>query len=255
MLNGRLTPLAAYPRLCTALAVVVYNPNRIPVHSSSSARFASGFAGRIAFEPETNVECTLKVWYTDSKACRGFQHKTVLGFPAFWKLQRGTYHFGWTLYRHTPAATVDLVRNGSFGKGLQYWASWGDAVAATNLVKLGAGCVRIESRSAVLSGLKQHIASTIHSGQVFRLSASARNVGRADAEKPMGTRVTIYMAPGVEYGIACLSQRSTWTKIETVFTNDIEAAPIVVLQMGYGKIVGAAEFTDVKLEPLPATTP
>jgi hypothetical protein len=102
-----------------------------------------------------------------------------------------------------------------------------------------------------MPGIKQHVAVNMVSGAVYRLSGAARYVGRPDAAKVMGTRVTVWLPPQPEYDIVWLAQHDAWTRVVRTFTNQVNGAAVLVAHLGYGHIAGTAEFADIRLERMP----
>jgi hypothetical protein len=174
---------------------------------------------------------------------------SVLGVPAFWRLQRGTYRFGWTIYEYGPSGgAINLVQNGGFAAGLSHWDRWAAAATETNRAAVVKECVRIAATTQMQAGVKQHLMSAVSSGQVLRLSAVARCVGPADPRSILGGRVAFVLPPQPEQDIKWFTQRDMWMKESLVFTNRVTGMGIVLVHLGYGSIASTAEFSDVRLE-------
>lgn len=228
-----------------------YNPNRMPLHASARETFLSGIASTMRLSEVKSIVYETRVWYTDALAYRGFQHAAVWGVPAFWKLTRGAYRFGWSVYAYSPEGEApDLVENGMFRERLRHWSHWGAATDNPAMVEVTNGALRVTDPSGKLSGVKQHLAVAAVSGAVYRLSASARSVGRPDGTRMMGGRVAFHLPPQPEAEIAWISQRDVWVNKSIVFTNTVNGQGMVIVHMGYGNAPGTVEFTNVKLELL-----
>jgi uncharacterized BrkB/YihY/UPF0761 family membrane protein len=247
--NG--TVNAAGPIAVSAIAAS-YNPNRVPTHADARALFYEQIAPRLPLRERVRLIHTTPVWYLTDQTYRGFQYASRWGIPAFWQLKRGTYSFGWIVYDYTPhAGAVNILQNGDFAYGLKHWAAWGSAADKTNRVLSMSRSVRIENPDASMPGIKQHVAVNMVSGAVYRLSGAARYVGRPDAAKVMGTRVTVWLPPQPEYDIVWLAQHDAWTRVVRTFTNQVNGAAVLVAHLGYGHIAGTAEFADIRLERMP----
>ena len=233
--------------VCVPEGNICYNPNRIPVHYSGEVRYRTQFATTLAATPVTNVSRDMTVWYTDPNALRGFQHSARYGIPAFWRLKRGQYHFAWNILRHGGDGCTNLVLNGSFTRGMKDWALWWPTGSYTSLVNVGSACVRITDPDGSLEGVRQNLSVLAHSGQVFRLSAWARTVGRPSPDQNTGARVAFHL-PQHEQDIIWLSQMDAWIQRTIVFTNMAEGTPSILAHMGYGKVKGATDITDIRLE-------
>ncbi|MCX7847482.1 MAG: hypothetical protein N2595_05600 [bacterium] len=235
--------------VAVADAALSYNPNRMPVHALARRIFDGSIAREKAFTVVTNIRMRTELWYVDAKAYRGFQYRTRYGIPAFWELQRGQYVFGWSVYSYGAGEKrPNLVRNHEFTLGLTFWDFWGRVNDETNTIKVVNRAVRIESASGEMRGVKQHVAGALVSGGVYRLSAAARTVGRADHSKVLGGRVAVHLPPQQDVELVWLSQHEQWQRRERIFTNNVDGQPVVLVHMGYGKIAATAEFTDVTLE-------
>ncbi len=259
---GRPDITCVFPRTrqdinCAGLVAVstiaaCYNPNRIATHAQACAAFYQTVAPSLLLRERRRFVYEVPVWYTSAQAYRGFQHASCWGLPAFWRLKRGTYSFGWIIYDYAPhGGAVNILQNGDFVYGLQHWGTWGAAAAKTNLVSNSPRCMRIENPDAGMPGIKQHVAVNMVSGAVYRLSGAARYVGRPNAANVMGARVTVWLPPQPEYDIVWLAQRDAWMRVERTFTNQVNGAAVVVAHLGYGHIAGTAEFADIRLERLP----
>jgi len=262
LLYGRPDINCVFPRTCqdinsaglvaVSTVAVAYNPNRIPTHAGARELFYQSVAPSLALKERTRFVYDVPVRYTLARSYRGFQYATWWGMPAFWRLQRGLYSFGWIINEYAPhAGAVNILQNGDFIYGLQQWDMWGAAADKTNLVTIRPRCVRIENPDAAMPGIKQHIAVNLISGAVYRLSGAARYVGTTDADTIMGARVTVWLPPQPEHDITWLTQRDAWMRVERVFTNQVNGAAVIVAHLGYVHTACTAEFADIRLERLP----
>lgn len=237
--------------VAVAHSAVSYNPNRMPVHAGAAALFNQRIAAEKNFVEVTNITINVPLWFVDARAYRGFQYRTYAGVPAFWALQRGTYKFGWTIYSYAPSPQrPNLIRNHDFKRGMQHWELWGRPCDTANTVVVVNAALRITNPSGEMRGVKQHLSAPLVSGQVYRLSATARLVGVPDVNRILGGRVAVYLPPQPEYDVTWLTQRDQWWQQERIFTNTVDGNPIVLVHLGYGHVATTAEFTDIVLEQL-----
>lgn len=237
--------------VAVAHSAASYNPNRMPVHAGAAALFNQRIAAEKNFVEVTNITINAPLWFVDARAYRGFQYRTYCGLPAFWQLQRGAYTFGWTIYAYAPSPQrPNLIRNHDFTRGMQYWELWGRPCDAANTVVVVIAALRITNPSGEMRGVKQHLVAPLVSGQVYRLSATARLVGAPDVNRVLGGRVAVHLPPQPEYDVTWLTQRDHWWQQERIFTNSVNGNPIVLVHLGYGRVATTAEFTDIVLEQI-----
>jgi hypothetical protein len=136
---------------------------------------------------------------------------------------------------------------------------WREAKTASNQVALvppeGActtGALRIENPGAVLVGVQQ--LATMQSTGIYRLSGRARSRGQ-ERGSFFGGRIALYLPPQPEIDVVWPAADGAWSALATVFTNTVGGCAVVYVHMGFGKVPGTGEFTDIRLEQLGAVAP
>jgi hypothetical protein len=159
----------------------------------------------------------------------------------------------------------NILRNGDFALPVRAWdgtpsnaiGNWAlTAPWFTNYVSYG--CDRDGTRFLRVyndttnryTGVMQSV--NLVSGTVYRLCGRGRT-----ADEIYGVRLVADLRPDgspkpvASYQVVWWQGSREWQQLEVIFTNQIATPATVVLQTGYGNVIGTAEFQQVRLEAMP----
>jgi len=151
---------------------------------------------------------------------------------------------------------VNLLKNSTFIRGLEYWQPWQAAKHDSNIVCVVTyegtrgkyRALRIENPGGVLAGVQQLV--SLKSGEVYRLSAACRSSITNDSHQLFGGRVAVYQPPQAEEQLVWTTEFNNWWKRERIITAQMSSVAVVLVHLGYGRVATTGEFADVRLEQL-----